>query len=530
MDRFLRPAFWILILCLICLPGILFFNQFIQLSNTPTPEFIQPNSIEQLTWATQIGKRITKLRVQIPTVDRVVLVPDAATFLSAIEQWSLQGRWPILIEDEYYTPIFLRRFHPAQVIRLSTVAQPLPEGQTLRQQMLRATAKAWNSEPGELLKKVWQRLGWRPPGVVVTWESDSAWPAAVSLAADRGQPLVFLEGDFGSPNSSLSPAQWQSLQDNVQQVVEKTGYTYAELGDDIDTITIARQMAVKYQPSETAGDRLAITDGLARHPDGQRWAVVGWIYGSSVRALYQAMCSIFLTQKTALLYDTYPRSDVWGLYAMNEAARQLSDIDLDVQLIQRPQAGVSNWRQLTANGLNFDLIFVNSKGSSTSFNLGDGNASVQDVPTLNTPAAVHFIHSWSATAPDDRNTVGGRWLEHGTYAYVGSVNEPYLQAFVTPQLLAEHLRRLTPFLIAARQVADQPWKITTIGDPLMTLVEERTRVASEYEYDKIPSPAPTQRSAGATSGSCDELAQFFSSVSLPPMSPPDCQRILSGLC
>ncbi|MBV8886212.1 MAG: hypothetical protein JO235_19770, partial [Chroococcidiopsidaceae cyanobacterium CP_BM_RX_35] len=147
MDRFLRPAFWILVLCLICLPAIIFINQFTQLPNTPTPRFIQPDSIEQLTWATQLGKRITKLRAQIPTIDRVVLVPDAATFLNSIEQWSLKGRWPILIEDEYYTPIFLRRFHPAQVIRLPTVAQPLPKGQALRQQMLRATAKAWNSEP-----------------------------------------------------------------------------------------------------------------------------------------------------------------------------------------------------------------------------------------------------------------------------------------------------------------------------------------------------------------------------------------------
>lgn len=473
MNRFLRPVFWwILVLCLICLPAILLFNQYTQLPNTPTPQFIQPDAT-QLTWATQIGKRIVKLHDQIPTIDRVVLVPDAATFLNAIEQWSLKGRWPILIEDEQYTPIFIRRFHPAQVIRLPTIAQPLPKGQALRQQLLTATARAWNSEPGESLKRMWQRLGWRPPGVAIAWEDDPAWPAAVSLAAARGQPLVFLDGDLGSPNSSLSLTQWQSLQTRVQQVVEKTGYAYAELGDDIDTVTIVRQMAVKYQPDEMVGDRLAVTDGLARHPDGQRWAVVGWIYGSSVRALYQAMCSIFLTQKTALLYDSYPTSNVWGLYGMSEAARQLSDIGLKVQLIQRPQAGVSNWHQLTAQGLNFDLIFVNSKGPSTSFNLGDGNASVQDVPALNTPAIVHFIHSWSATAPDDSNTVGGRWIENGAYAYVGSVDEPYLQAFVTPQLLAEHLRMLTPFLIAARQIAVQPWKITTIGDPLMTLITTR---------------------------------------------------------
>jgi len=40
------------------------------------------------------------------------------------------------------------------------------------------------------------------------------------------------------------------------------------------------------------------------------------------------------------------------------------------------------------------------------------------------------------------------------------VDEPYVQAFVTPQLLA-FIEILTPFLIAARQI-EAPPKITTI--------------------------------------------------------------------
>jgi hypothetical protein len=420
--------------------------------------------------------RIAKLRAKIPTINRIVLVPDEATFLAAINNWSLEGRWPILIEDAQYTPIFIRRFHPTQVIRLPSVAKQLPRGEELRQRLLGATARAWNRESGESLTQTWKHLGWRPPGVVVTREGDPAWPAAVALAADRGQPLVFLDADFGSPNGTLNPAQWQLLQTRVQQVVEDTGYAYADLGDDIDTVTIVRQLAVKYQPTEKAKELLAVTDGLARHPDGKRWAIVGWIYGSSVRALYQAMCSIFLPHETALLYNSYPEQQEWGQYAMDQAAHQLSEIGIDVTLIQRPKAGVRNWRRVTANGLNFDLIFVNTKGSSSSFNLGDGDASVKDVPTLNIPAAMHFIHSWSAVTPDDPKTLGGRWLDRGVYAYVGSVDEPYLQAFVKPQLLVKRLQLLTPFLIAARQIEAPPWKITTIGDPLMTILnrsEER---------------------------------------------------------
>ncbi len=474
MIRLLHPAFWIVVLCLICLFTISNIKQPTQTLKTFTPEPVQPHSVRKLPWPTQTGLHIANLRAKIPTIDRIVLVPDEATFLAAIEHWSLEGRWPILIEDAHYTPMFIRRFHPTQVIRLPTVAKALPMGQELRQRLLRATAMAWNPESRESLKQTWKRLGWRPPGVVVTWEADPAWPAAVSLAADRGQPLVFLDADFGSPNGTLNPAQWQLLRTRVQQAVQDTGYAYTDLGDDIDTVTIVRQLAVKYQPTEKAKELLAVTDGLARHPDGQRWAIVGWIYGSSVRALYQAMCSIFLPQETALLYNSYPKEGEWGKYAMDQAAHQLSEVGFDVKLIQRPEASVRNWRHLTANGLNFDLIFVNTKGPSSSFNLGDGDASVEDVPNLNIPAAVHFIHSWSAVTPDDRKTVAGRWLD-GVYAYVGSVDEPYLQAFVTPQVLVQRLQMLTPFLIAARQIKAPPWKITTIGDPLMTILKLKPR-------------------------------------------------------
>ena len=162
--------------------------------------------------------------------------------------------------------MFLRRFHPRQVIRLRRVDQPLPKGQELRQRLLKATAMAWNPVEGESLSQTWKRIGWQPPGVVVTWENDPAWPAAVSLAADRGQPLVFLDTDFGSPNGTLNPAQWQLLQTRVQQAVEDTGYAYADLGDEIDTVTIVRQLAAKYQRTEKAKELLAVTDGLARHP------------------------------------------------------------------------------------------------------------------------------------------------------------------------------------------------------------------------------------------------------------------------
>jgi len=476
MGQLLRLGVWILVLCLICFFTISSINHPAEIFKPSTAQLVQRHSTQELFWPTRTGLRIANLRANIPTIDRIVLVPNEATFLAAVEQWSIKGRWPILIEDAQYTPMFMRRFHPTQVIRLPSVTTPLPMGQELRQRLLRATTVAWNPAKGETLKQTWKRLGWQPPGVVITSEGDPAWPAAVALAADRGQPLVFLNTDFGSANGTLNPAQWQQLQTSVQQAVKDTNYDYANLGDNIDTVTIVRQLAVKYQRTEKVKELLAVTDGLARHPNGQRWAIVGWIYGSSVRALYQAMCSIFLPQETALLYNSYPQENEWEEYAMDKAVYPLSKLGCNVTLIQRPQAGIKNWRHLAASALNFDLIFVNTKGPSSSFNLGDGEASVQDVPTLNVPAAVHFIHSWSAVTPDDSKTVGGRWLERGVYAYVGSVDEPYLQAFVTPKLLVKRLQTLTPFLMAARQFEAAPWKITTIGDPLMTILKLNPKV------------------------------------------------------
>lgn len=429
-------------------------------------------------WYVQSGLRIATLREKVPTVDRVVLVPDEATFLKAIEEWSLEGRWPILIEDERYAPMFVRRFQPAEIIRLPAVKTPLPKGNKLRKAMQQAVAKAWNVRDSDFLRGKWEDLGWEPPGVAITSVSDPAWPAAVALAADRGQPLVFLEGDFGKPNDTLYLEDWWNLKAEVERVVENTGYAYSNLGDPIDTVTIVRQMAVKYQSPRRRNEQLSVTDGLARQENGERWAVVGWIFGSPARAVYQAMCAIFLDPKTVMLYDGYPKSGTWQKYQMNSVARQLRQFGMNVQLVQRPEAGVEKWRSLATQEWEFDLIFVNSSGSPETFNVAGGDAFVSDIPNLNFPAAMHFIHSWSATAPDNPDTVGGRWLANGVYLYVGSVHEPYLRAFVPPQLIVNRLLDSTPFLIAARQLDLPPWKITTIGDPLMIISQPRQRISS----------------------------------------------------
>ena len=438
--------------------------------------FQLPASAKQEPWPVKIGLRVGLIRDNIPTVNRIVLVPDEATFLVAIQKWNLKGHWPILIEDKKYAPMFLQRFQPEEIVRLPSIKQQLPTGQKLQQLMHNSAATAWNATDAKTLKEKWKELGWEPPGVVITSESDPARTAAVALAAARGQPLVFLEGNFGKPNNNLNDTQWKNLQIAVTKAVESTGYFYSQLGDAIDTITIVRQLAVKYQSPQNKDEQLAVTDGLGRHPNGERWAAAGWIYGSEVRSIYQAMCAIFLDSETAMLYDSYPKEGNWEKYEMESAASGLKTIGLNVELVQQPDSSLQTWRSLASKPWTFDLILMNSKGYPKSFQVGDGDAPVDDIPKLQFPAAIHMIHSWSASDPDDASTVAGRWLQNGAYAYVGSVNEPLLSAFIPPKIMVDRLKRGAPFLIAARQLESPPWKVTTIGDPLMSIAKPRSRI------------------------------------------------------
>ena len=129
-------------------------------------------------------------------------------------------------------------------------------------------------------------------------------------------------------------------------------------------------------------------------------------------------------------------------------------------------------------GVDASLIFVNTSGNAEFFDVRPGQGRPDDVPVLGIPAAVHFVHSWSATSPGNRDTVGGRWLERGAFAYMGSVYEPYLQAFVPTPLVAQRLLVAAPFGAAVRLENAEPWKVAVFGDPLYVVARPVTRVAT----------------------------------------------------
>jgi len=459
-------------------------------SPPPAPAESAPGRrMEDLHWAMRPGLKVAMLRAKVPMVDRVVLVPDEATYLEALSEWSLAGRWPILFEDEVYAPMFIRRFKPAEVIRKAPTQATMPRGAELEEAMRGHVANAWWSGDGADasedstkhppgMKERFAAAGWTPPGVVIASARDKAWPAAVALAADRGQPIVFLDDRFGTPNGAVSLEDWPRLRTTVESLVAATGYPYDRLGDAIDTITIVRDLPVKYVTTDDPDgkSRNAVTDGLARHADHSRWAIVGSIFGEGPRATYVAMCSIFLSPESALLFDTYPNQAVWSRFAMSKPAARLREVGFEVNHTANPASTALAWERLAPGGVDRDLIFVNTKGNHNWFDAADERRVFShDIPILNNPAVVHFVHSWSCIWPANRDSLGGRWLERGAYAYVGSVHEPTLGAFVTPELLTERLLSSVPFLIAARVWELKPWRVATIGDPLMTLLRPAPR-------------------------------------------------------
>ena len=85
-----------------------------------------------------------------------------------------------------------------------------------------------------------------------------------------------------------------------------------------------------------------------------------------------------------------------------------------------------------------------------------------------------MIHSFSAADLDDPDTIAARWLARGAFVYFGSVNEPYLQAFRSPRLVAELLAAEMPDWPprcdrASSSRSDVPGRLIYLGDPLYRL-------------------------------------------------------------
>lgn len=514
-------------------------------------------------WPVLLGSRLEACRKNRPVVSRVVLVPDADTWLAEVSRWSLAGQWPVLFESDPRAAAFIRAFQPQEIVRVPAVALDLPRGREQRRERMRqAVRRAWNGAPDRSAIEAFAAVGWAPPGFAVTDPMDPAWPAAVAIAAARGLPLEFVDGDLGDVDGIMDAETLAGLESRLKAAASRIGAAYGRaveeriveadpqaeipvisyewegLGDLLDGVVVCRSMParVKFLPPPEATIRIqgredaadgpfAVTDALCRNLDGTRWAFAGWIWGNEARAASMAMSSIFLERRNLWFVSGYGNEPPWDQFEVRETAAGLAEDGYATLFFDEEGADLTSWRRLLLGGIRPDVLFLNSHGNATEFHLHDDErARASDVPFLDRPMALSLVHSFSAQRPANPNTVGGRFLRRGVYAYAGSVDEPYLRAFIPTRLQAIRISAGIPFLIATRHWPGEGpmagvWKITTIGDPFMTAPRpgpEPMPMLSPDEAPRIPDGRPVRDSAReAIDGMRDD-----------PMAGPEAIRLL----
>ena len=59
-----------------------------------------------------LGAKSAAIQRKLPVLNQVVLVPDEATYLDEISNWTPMKRWPVLFDKEPFASRFIRRFAP----------------------------------------------------------------------------------------------------------------------------------------------------------------------------------------------------------------------------------------------------------------------------------------------------------------------------------------------------------------------------------------------------------------------------------
>ncbi len=450
-------------------------------------------------------------RVQV-TVPVVVVVKDAKGYLQAISGWEKTVRFPVLWDDGSVSSRediarFVRAFKPEHVIELAGGSEVSWVGDRLKKQEIfeLVLSKAVDEQKADwkaTLDALAQE-GIVSPGMVVTDVNDSAWPAALALAAGRFQPISFIEKP-SSVYQPMSVSDADALERAIERAAQATGRSWEEIGDDIDAITLAVNTGTMIKSGSGVRDRLATTDRIGRmdsNGTGKRWAWCGQIIGDQSRSVYQAMCALFLSIDHAFIWDGYSSAQPWAKYDGTQAGEVLESAGLAVELNDQPRNTLKDWKfrmvkpvgQSIGEDGSSALFLMNSKGASNVFDLPgavDGRGKPGHMPMFDVPVALHLVHSFSLQHPMNRDTVGGRLLERGVYVYAGSVDEPFLEGFVPTPAIAHRLAGSLAFAAAVRFDERPVWKITVLGDPLVTIGPGGRRASGEI---KLPGSVHLER-------------------------------------
>ncbi|MFG0241184.1 MAG: hypothetical protein ACF8R9_00215 [Phycisphaerales bacterium JB054] len=489
----------------------------------PTPE-MHPGVL--------LGRRAGALLATRPVIRTVVIVPDPASYAEAVARWTPMAMFPVLIDDGSWAAQediarFVRGFQPESVVRWEAPDGTIRPGAPMRTRRAvpnarqltdQALLRAWGvkaDEPSDVtpadLVGAWKAIGHACPGIILADERDPAWTAALAIAAARGEPIFWTEFPALAINGSLEMAQAEAFCAQLDELCDSQPLPWRDLGDAIDAVTICGALPARIKTS--ANEFVATTDRIGRAgntPEGARWAWAGQVFGSEPLAAYRAMCSIFQRPRSAWTFDGYGSTEPWVQWDGTRASKSLGDAGLLAMLDDEPRNTAADWKLRAERPVHAGLILINSSGNRGWFDLSNTRANAGDVPLLDVPAAVHMVHSWSAVAPDRPTTVAGRWLQRGVFAYVGSVHEPYLQAFVPTPLVAERMLAGMAFGAAGRLDGAPLWRISVLGDPLYTLrPESRVSDAALPLEDAVPLDEQFKEAAAER-----RYAEMFTALSL----------------
>ena len=501
-----------------------------QPATTPAPP--QVVNVDALPPAARLGVRSALLREQIPVVPVVVIVPDARSYLEAVARWTPKARFPVLIEDGSVPSTediarFVRGFAPVSVVRWSYKpegGEAWPKDAAARRTLVEGSlARAWELKAGatqaEMIER-WKAMGVVPPGIVIANIDDAAWPAGLALSAGHAEPLAWVSCKQ-SVGGTLTPQEGDALVASVEAAAEATGLKWRALGDDLDAVALCLNSPAKIllTPGQPLGlgpgvsksdDVCATTDRVGRQGGSKtgRWGWASQIFGAERQAAYSAMCALFLSIERAWLFDGFPDGKPWVEWDCTAAAKELERLGIKTTVDDLPRGGRADWRARTSTPLDADLALINTRGECWFFDLAPGQGRPGDTPLLLRPAIVHMVHSWSMQYPNERGTVGGRWIIAGAYAYFGSVEEPYLGAFLQTPLVAARLGSGFAWGAACRNEMLPLWRLACIGDPLIARGPRPARLEAAalplegavYVRDQV---AEAVKAAGASGGKGD---------------------------
>lgn len=424
---------------------------------------------ERVLTPADLGRQVQTHLASVTVVDQVVLVDTVDDWLAEVSRWSDDRQWPVLFMDDPRSALFTRRFDPRRVMHR-------PQGE-------------FGDSSRERIEALAERTTARGPlrGVVVSAPDDPAVLGGLALALGHGQPLYLLDdAHAGSPRD----VNVRMSHDDAVALHDAIGVALRDITGDPPTITLALNAPARADLRIAADQRvnapkqanpagpLALADWLGRDTSGVRRSFVGQIIGDERQAVYMAMCALFLDREDWLLVNTYPINDGRRAYDTAPARDLFTETGVGAQNVRTSDATLADWRRMFRRGADVDALMLNSQGGGDWFQLSGGPAQTDDIPALQRPVAIHMIHSYAAKRPADANTIAGRWLEFGAYVFIGSVEEPTLAGFLPPTMVAERLLDDVPMLIAARHWTGpmaRTWRITTLGDPLMTMRSRRER-------------------------------------------------------